>query len=503
MEYSLREYIGDLDQEGLVIDYDIPDEIARIKVKNISYNSKDNFEQGVFICKGAHFKKEYLWEAIEKGAFCYISEEEYDVPDSCGCIIVKDIRRGMALLASRLYENAWKKLTLVGITGTKGKSTTAFFTKQIFDEYQKSRRFPESGILSSIDNYDGIIREESHLTTPETMDLHKHFDNAIKSGIEFLTMEVSSQALKYKRTDGITFDVGAFLNIGTDHISDVEHKDFEDYFSSKLLLLKNCKVACVNLETEHRERVLEASKNAERVLTFGFNKEADIYGYNVNPSGKGIKFTVKTDSFDEEFKIEIPGYFNVENALCAIAICYGLNIPVEYIKKGLKKAKVAGRMEAFKGLNAKGKEVNVIVDYAHNKMSFETLFKSVNKQYPENKITIVFGCPGKKALGRRYELGNLAGIYADKVIVTEEDPGEEDVYEICKQIADNVEAEDTCCIIEIDRKKAILNAINEADEQTIVLITGKGRETRQKRGTEYIDCQSDVDIVIECFGRNN
>lgn len=502
MEHSLREYIEFLDEKNLVIDYHLEEGLPEIKIKNISYNSKDDMSSGIFICKGAHFKQEYLKEALDRGAVCYISESKYDVGLKHSFIIVKDIRESMAVLALKFYDKVWEKLELIGITGTKGKSTTTFFVKRILDEFAKAQGGKESAVLSSIENYDGIIREESHLTTSETLELHRHFYNAVNSEIKFLTMEVSSQALKYKRTMGITFDVGAFLNIGIDHISDVEHEDFEDYFESKLKLIGQSKTVCINRDIEEFDKVLELSKGAEKTVTFGFEKDADIMAYNVVYSDTGITFMASSDTFDEEFEIGIPGYFNVENALCAIAVCSSLNIPLEYIKKGLAEAKVSGRMEPFSGKNSLGKEVNVLVDYAHNKLSFEALFESVKKQYGNKKITIIFGCPGKKAQGRRSELGSIAGIYADRVILTEEDPGEEDVYEICSEIAKYV-GKKALCNIQTDRKKAIIDAIESAGNGDVILITGKGRETRQKRGMEYVSCQSDVDIVIEFFGRSN
>ncbi len=504
-EHSLGKYIEALEKAGLIKKYNVSKSSSECLIKNISYNSKDDMTLGLFVCKGAHFKQEYLHEAIEGGAVCYISEVEYHADEKVGSIIVEDIRETMVVLADIFYNKVYEKLSLVGITGTKGKSTTTYFIKYILDEYLSKTGGKESAVLSSIENYDGVIREESHLTTPETLALHKHFSNAVASGIKYLTMEVSSQALKYKRTKGILYDVGAFLNIGEDHISDAEHSDFQDYFDSKLILLNQCKIACINKESDYFEKIMSAAKkgSAKKIVTFGFDEDCDVCGFDLNPGRTGIDFKVKLRGESDKFRISVPGIFNVENALCAVAVADSLGIPKEYIKSGLARAKVAGRMEAFSGVNEKGHEVDVIVDYAHNSMSFETLFKSVKRQYGDKKIGIVYGCPGKKALGRRKELGSISGKYADYVILTEEDAGEEDVLSICKEIAKHVAGQKARCEIEIDRKKAIKNAIEEADENTVVLVTGKGRETRQKRGTVYVDSQSDVDIVVEYFRRTN
>ena len=409
-------------------------------------------------------------------------------------IIVNDIRRTMALIADHYYNQIWKDLKIVGVTGTKGKSTTAYFMKYILDEYLMDQKKPVSAIISGIDNYDGVINEESHLTTPEAMELHKHFSNAVSSGIEYLSMEVSSQALKYDRTLGVTFEVGCFLNIGEDHISDVEHSSFEDYFDSKLRLFAQCRNACVNINSDQIDRILDASKACPNVLTFGLDDKADVYGYDIIKSGNSISFTVRTRDFTREFMITMAGLFNVQNALAAISMSLCLGIPMTHVEAGLKKARVSGRMEVY---TSKTKSINVIVDYAHNKMSFETLFQSTIKEYPDNKIAIVFGCPGKKAFGRRRELGEIAGKYSDRVYLTEEDAGEEPVLKICEEIAQHVEKQDCSYAIIPDREEAIREAIANAEDNTVILITGKGRETRQKRGTKYIDTPSDVEYVMK------
>ena len=496
--HSISGYLDLLDKHGLLAESDIKEGHQDRKIEYISYNSKDIRKDSLFVCKGSHFSVEYLKSAIEKGAICYLSETRYDLEglgiksEGVSNIIVKDIRTTMALIADYYYNQIWKDLNIVGITGTKGKSTTAYFMKFILDAYQKDRKKPLCAIISGIDNYDGVINEESHLTTPEAMELHKHFSNAVKSGIEYLSMEVSSQALKYDRTLGVIFTVGCFLNIGEDHISDVEHSSFDDYLESKLRLFDQCKTACVNINSDHIDRVMEASKACPRVVTFGLSDEADVFGYDIVKTGKTIRFKVRTKDFDQEFKITMAGLFNVQNALAAIAMSWCLNIPMTYVAAGLKKARVSGRMEVYTGKSSK---VQVIVDYAHNKMSFETLFQSTLKEYPNKKITIVFGCPGKKAQRRRQELGEIAGRYSDRVYITEEDAGEEPVLKICEEIAQHVQKQDCSYAIIPDREEAIREAIASADANTIVLITGKGRETRQKRGTLYIDTPSDVEYV--------
>lgn len=484
-------YIEKLSEAGLIKEKNI---LKTKEIEYISYNSQDIKQNTLFICKGVHFKTEYLKSAFELGAVCYIAEEKFANFES-DYILVNDIRRAMGIIVNIYYDNIWKKVKLAGITGTKGKSTTAYFVKYILDEYEKEHNKPQSGIISSINTYDGIESFESHLTTPEPLDLHRHFKNAADSGLEFVTMEVSSQALKYDRVYGVTFDVGCYLNIGEDHISDIEHPDFEDYFHSKLMLFAQTKTACVSLDTLRVEEVLKAAEKSERIITFSTeNSSADIYAYNIKKVGNDTSFMVHTKDFDSEFILTIPGLFNVQNALAAIAICTALGIPEHYMYVGLMKARSSGRMEIYQNTD---NSVIVIVDYAHNKLSFENLYNSVLKEFPGRKIYTVFGCPGYKAYQRRHDLGELSGKYSDKVYITEEDPGEEPLNDICREIAKHVEAAGGEYEIIEDRGEAIRRAIFNSDGKSVVLVTGKGNETRQKRGTEYIPCMTDVEYTLK------
>jgi len=401
----------------------------------------------------------------------------------------------MALLAKMYYNDIHKKLTLIGLTGTKGKSSTAYMVKYIMDDYLSAIKKQPCGILSSIDNFDGITQEESRLTTQEAIQLHKYFSNAVNSGLEYMVMEVTSQALKYDRTYGVDFDLGCFMNLGKDHISPVEHTDFDDYFNSKLKMFSQCKTMLLNKSTDKFDIIVETAKNQDvKVILFGMEEDCAIYGYDVKPMNDGIAFKVRTDKFDEEFKISLHGLFNVESALAAVSIAYMLDIPTEYIRSGLLKAQVSGRMEVFTN---KTNDVKVVVDYAHNKMSFEALFDSTMKEYPDHKISIVFGCPGKKAYGRRQELGEIAGKYADMCYLTEEDAGEEEVIDICNEIASHIEKEGGKYQIITDRREAIGRSIIEAEKNTVILITGKGRETRMKRGAGYETVPTDIEFAEE------
>ena len=489
--YPLQDYIGLLARRGLLAENapGVPNGAAPVKL--VSYDSREVIPGTLFLCKGAHFKGEFLQSAKDRGAIAYVSTAPYPEVD-LPCIPVNDMRAAIAPLADLFYDHPSGKLKVIGITGTKGKSSTAYYLKHILDGLEEGLGRPETAVISSIDTYDGVERFESHITTPDAVDLQRHFANAAASGIGYLTMEVSSQALKYHRSLCTDFAAACFLNIGEDHISPIEHPDFEDYFTSKLRIFRQGAVNCVNLDCDHAGRVLEAARAAGKpIITFSQkDPSAQVYADQVRKEGRDILFHVRAEGLDRTFRLTMPGLFNVENALAAISICLALHIPEDAIYAGLLRARVPGRMEVYANADD---TVVAIVDYAHNRMSFETLFSSVKKEYPGRRVVAVFGCPGKKAYDRRQALGEVSGNCSDLVILTEEDAGEEDPEAISKEIAQYVKCP---CVIQNNRGEAIRQAILGCGRTpSVLLITGKGAETRQKRGTAYIDVPSDVDYV--------
>ncbi len=490
-QYTLETYARRLREAHLLVKGQFP-EVKDTLITGLTYNSKDVTPGTLFICKGAAFREEYLADAAERGAVCYVSETLYhnvDIP----VILVSDIRRSMPFLADLFFGSPATQLHLTGITGTKGKSTTTYYLKAILDDFLAARNEPESAVISSIDTYDGVALKESHITTPESVELMRHFRNAVDSHIDFLTMEVSSQALKYNRVDEITFDVGVFMNISEDHISPIEHPTMEDYFASKLRIFAQTRTALVCTDMDRFDDVMDAAKESDRVITFGLKEGSDVLGYDVKKVGTETHFRVRCERFDEAFVLTVPGLFNVQNALAAIAAANVYGIPLEFIRSGLLRARSKGRMECF---TSKDGKIVAIVDYAHNKLSFETLFSSMKEEYPDRAIVSIFGCPGKKALVRRKDLGTIAGQYSKKVYLCAEDPGEEPVDEISRDIAQYV----TCPVEMIeDRGEAIRAAIAAVEEPTILLITGKGDETRQKYGRAYVDCKSDIALTKEAI----
>ena len=274
MKHTLSDYIALLEQRSLLA-APVPEELDRAApVELVAYDSREVVPGTLFLCKGAHFKAEFLKMAQDKGAIAYVSERPYPA-SSLPCILVNDMRLAIAPLADRFYDHPSGKLKVIGLTGTKGKSSTAYYLKYILDEYMAEQGKPASGIISSIDTYDGVERFESHLTTPEPLELQRHFAHGAEAGMEYLTMEVSSQALKYHRSLCTDFAAACFLNIGYDHISPIEHPDFEDYFSAKLKIFRQGAVNCVNLDCDHASRVLAAAKEAGRPLyTFSQDRKS-------------------------------------------------------------------------------------------------------------------------------------------------------------------------------------------------------------------------------------
>ncbi len=483
-------YLQALEENGLLISHNLTENILKSEISCLTYDTRELKTDAMFICKGAHFKEAYLDYALQNGALCYISEKKYGKPNG---ILVSDIRKAMPILATLFFDNAPAKITSIGITGTKGKSTVTYYLRAILDCYMKAISKPRIAVISSIDTYDGINDFESHITTPEAVEFYRHFDNAHNTGIKYLVSEISSQALKYDRVSGVNFDIAMFTNIGTDHISPVEHTDFEDYFSSKLKIFDNCRNAVINSDSDFADRILDAAKGKCNIVTYGTKETDTVYCKSINKTDDGFAFEVKTPNFENELRITMPGIFNVSNALAAIAACHIIGVPEEYISEGLLKARVSGRMQVY---TSKDKNIAIIVDYAHNKMSFNALYNTVGIEYPGYSVISVFGCPGCKAHLRRKDLAEEADEHSDYIVITEEDSGEEPFEQIASDIASNIH---NCPYSKFeDRGQAIRDAVfGFKAEKKVILFTGKGEETRLKRGLVYEDCPTDAQLSID------
>lgn len=458
----------------------------------VSCDSQIVIPETLFVCKGARFKAEYLMDAMRKGAFAYVSEVPYpEVP--LPCIRVKDIRTAMGRIADLAYHHPSGRLQITGLTGTKGKTTTAYYIKSILDCYLASQSRRESALLSTIVTDDGVERRPAKLTTPEPLDLQRHLRNAVSVDAGYLTMEVSSQALKYGRVIGVDLACAVFLNIGEDHISPIEHPDPEDYFASKLLIFRQANTACINMDCDHADRVAQAAATCPRVITFSRkDPSAAVYGSSLRKEDGNIRFHVRTPRYERELTLPTAGLFNVENALAAVAVAECYDLPADCVEAGLRSAFVPGRMEQYQSSDG---QLAVIVDFAHNGMSLETALRSIRTEYPGRELTVLFGCTGGKGLDRREGMGRAAAQLADRIILTEDDPGPEEVPAICADIGRYISECGKEYSVIPDRTAAVKAALEGAARPAVVLLSGKGNETAQKRKNGPVPCLSDGQLV--------
>ena len=454
----------------------------------------------IFVCKGAAFKPAYLASAVDKGAVAYLCDETLAPALAAACtnvpaLVATDLRRAMAVASAVAWGRPDQHIGVLGITGTKGKSTVAYMLRHILDGDESGSG---CGIMGSIDTYDGIEGFESVNTTPEAPDLWRHLANTRAASLPYMVMEVSSQALKYDRVVNLDIDVACFLNIGRDHISPVEHPSFEDYFESKLRIFDQARVAVVSLDMDHASEVLARAARCERVVTFSVaddaaQRGADVWASDIRSEGGSIAFTVHSARGEREMRVSMPGLFNVDNALAAIAMCEAVGVADERIVAGLAHVRVPGRMELLQTADPR---VCALVDYAHNKLSYQRFFSSVSKEFAGRKVIALFGAPGDKAQERRRELPEEASRWADLIIYTEEDPAHERVEDICAELAANTpegQAYEVIC----DRPAAIARAAEvafAAPEGAVVCLLAKGDETRQHEGDRFVPCETDGSI---------
>lgn len=471
MMMSYKDLIGALIRNNLLVSCDDLD----ISFSYLSYDSNDVKENTLFVCKGNNFKKEYVCSSVSKGAICYVSEVCYDI--DIPCILVNDVRRALSICSSIMYpDNLFK----IGITGTKGKTTTNYFLHNILCNHLGYK----PGIFATHYFYSGKCEGENHLTTPESLELHKYLNEMSMMNLGYVSMEVSSQAELYERVYGMSFDIGAFLNISLDHISSLEHKDFEDYFSCKLNFLKKCKKVVVYKHTDYFDRVIDSCKS---YVTFGF-RDSDYVIRNVSNDGR-ISFELCYSSCSEVYYISMAGRFNVINACAAIVIAKEIGVSYDNICKGLLETSVSGRMNVVFG------RCPIVIDYAHNELSARALYESLKEDYPGKRIKVVFGCPGDKGFNRRRDMGLLAGEYADYVYLTSEDPGNSKVSDICDDIIKYISKFHNNYEVIEDRESAIRKAILESSGDDVLAILGKGDESYQIVGDKWISYDTDIVIV--------
>lgn len=452
----------------------------------------------LFICKGALFKTEYLLSALQSGAVAFMCEQAWaqrlheaapDVP----YVVVRDIRPAMAVASALAFSHPDKDVPIVGVTGTKGKSSTTFMLDSIMRATGE-----RPALIGSISTYDGVESFESVLTTPESPDLYRHVSNAARSNTSPVILEVSSQALKYDRMRGMRIAVGCFLNIGRDHISDIEHPTFEDYFESKKKIFDYCDTAVVNLSSDHADEIFELARaECAAVRTFGIEcSEADYNATDMREEGGRLLFNVHYDGTQYPMVLSMLGDFNVSNALAALTCARELGVSWQDIAKGLEQAHVPGRMEYFASGDGK---LRILVDYAHNEMSFRAFFDAVKGMWPDKKIIASFGAVGDKAHERRRDLPTVASQYADYIILTEDEPGHMSFDDICAEMARYIEGVSWEKIF--DRGEAAERAVEIACQGDpsgwVVCLLAKGTDTTQHRGDDIAYVKHDVDIARE------
>lgn len=451
--------------------YTLPESVRATEITDVTYDSRQVKSQALFFCKGLNFNFKYLQDAVAAGATVTITERS-QVDDILKtqlpviAIIVTDVQKAMATVARAFYGNPDQALTMIGFTGTKGKTTSVYFTRHILQAVFGK----QVAQLSSIDEcLDGEHFIEAHLTTPESLDLFRMLKAAVDHGMKYLVMEVSSQAYKKSRVYGLEFDYGVFLNISPDHISPVEHPDFDDYLYCKSQIVANSKTVIISREIKDYTFLAEkAQAYLTKVISIGQDATAD-YQYQGHSHGQ---FTVKTSSGTSDYQIKIPGDFNYANATAAIAVAQQLTDDQEQIKAGLLATTVPGRMECLSNHHG----YVAYVDYAHNYLSLSESFKFMKHEYPKGRLIVVIGAAGGKAESRRHDIGMTLSEYADVAILTSEDNFKEDPYQIVDDIKANITNPELQVIVEVDRVKAIEQAFAMVKPGDVIFMAGKGRE---------------------------
>ena len=447
-----------------------------IDIKNISCNSKKVTQDTLFVAIKGYYVDghDYINDAIANGATAIMLEDINKIrniilPDNVTFIVTKDSRYSLAISACNFYGNPSRKFKLIGVTGTKGKTTTTYMIKTLLEAQGK-----KVGLIGTIENYIGEDSlGESERTTPESLDLQRMFAQMVEQKVEYVVMEVSSQALKLNRVAGIKFDVGVFTNFSKDHISAKEHSDMEDYFNSKMKLFENCNIGFVNIDDFRGARVKREAKC--QVKTYGIDNGCDLLAKDITITNIGVDFKAKISDKNERIKVDIPGRFSVYNSLAAISVALYYGCSPEIIKTALENIKIPGRSE----LVPNKKELSIMIDYAHSPESLENILQAV-KTYTKGRVIVVFGCGGDRDSSKRPIMGEIAGRIADYSIVTSDNPRTEDPEAIVKDIEAGISKTKGKYEVIVDRREAIEKAIKMANTKDIVILAGKGHEPYQE-----------------------
>ena len=453
-----------------------------IEIENIESDSRKVTKNGLFFAiKGfAVDGTDYINSAVENGAIAVVIEDEKDIKkiekiNDITVALVPDIRKAMAISACNFYDNPSKKLRVVGVTGTKGKTTTTFMVKEILE-----KQGYKVGLIGTIANYIGeVCLGDSSRTTPESIELQKLFARMVEEKCQVAVMEVSSQSLKLDRVYGCDFDIGVFTNFSEDHISEHEHPDMEDYFKSKCKLFDMCKIAFINVDDLYGEKLKKIIPC--EFATYGIDNSCNLLAKDITITNSYVDFKVKLTDRNERVKVDIPGRFTVYNALAAISIALKLGCSSENIKEALLEIKVPGRSELVP--NKKG--LTIMIDYAHSPESLENILSAV-KSYTRGKVISVFGCGGDRDTSKRAIMGEISGRIADYTIITSDNPRTEKPELIVEEIESGMKKTNGKYEVVVDRIEAIKTAINMAGKTDIIVLAGKGHEPYQEiNGVKY------------------
>lgn len=456
------------------------------EISTVVYDSRKVIENSLFICiKGAVSDgHKFAQKAIEMGATALVVEDDVEAPQNVTIIKVKNSRYALACISAEYFGNPAEKLKVIGITGTKGKTTTTYLVKSILENAGH-----KCGLVGTIETIIGDKVIKANNTTPESYILQDYFSQMVKAGCDCVVMEVSSQGLMLHRTAGFTFEVGIFTNIEPDHIGPHEHKDFEDYLHCKSLLFKQCKYGIINCDDKHADYIID---NATcKISTYGFSEKANLRAINTQLVSKkgylGVAYSIEGD-INMNVEIDLPGKFSVYNSLTAIAICNYFGIDKDTICNALKDAKVKGRIEMIKVSD----DFTLMIDYAHNAMALESLLTTL-REYNPKRLVCLFGCGGDRSRDRRFSMGEVSGKLADLSVITSDNPRTEEPQAIINDILTGIKKTTGKYIEIIDRRKAIEWVIHNGQPGDIIVLAGKGHEDYQEiNGVKYPLDERDV-----------
>lgn len=447
-----------------------------LNIQNIEYDSKKVLPDSLFVClNGSNCDgHDFIASAVKNGAVAIVVSKRIDIP-GVTVILVDDTRKALACMSKNFFENPASKIKTIAITGTKGKTTVSFMLRSILK--QEGFKVGIIGTIGVLIN-DELIKTKN--TTPESYEIQKYLRMMVDKGCKYVIMEASSLGLKHHRLDYMEFDYGAFTNFSEDHISENEHKNLSEYLMCKGLLFKKCKKGIINIDDKNYKNLLNG--HTCKIITYGLNRCADFWAKNQSilykKNSLGISFDLrgKCSLFIE---VNIPGKFTVYNALCAAAICCEIGISANSIVEGLRLAQVKGRVEIVPSdLN-----FTIIIDYAHNADSMKNILCTL-KEYKPRKLIVLFGAGGNRPKARRYEMGKIAGDFADLCVITEDNSRNESVYDIISDIEIGLQLSAAQYIVIPDRKEAIKFCLSVAQSGDIVVLAGKGHETYMEVGNQ-------------------